>query len=373
MMDLAHVAATLAEDFSERHAADRCRIVRDVAALFLDNCRSLSPEQVGLFDDVLARLVEQIDRELRVYLAERLAPIENAPPRVLSNLAHDGDIAIAGPVLLQARSLDEHFLIECARTQDQEHLQAIARREAVGPLLGDILADRGDTRVLLSLAGNVGAALTERSYALIIERAKDHTELASVLWNRPDISRQHVVMLFERASVAVRARMEAESGKLRPEVAAAIDLAKRKIQDKTLDSSAAYANARASIARLENGGGVTETNIRYFAQHGQFEELIMSLSSLSRVSPGEIERMLLEESCVRLLIVLKAVSLSWPTVRQILLATRTAAMAVEQLEQTRFSYQSLSSDAAAKTLKYHWLREKARGGAAGASHAGRLH
>jgi uncharacterized protein (DUF2336 family) len=371
--NLPNIAATLARDFSERDAAERSRIIRDVAALFIDNCDSLSPDQVGLFDDVLLRLVEQIDRELRVYMAEHLAPIKNAPTKVLTNLAQDGDIAVAGPVLQQAEALDEDFLIERARTQGQQHLKAISLRKRVGPRLGDALTDRGDTQVMLTLASNAGATLTERSYALIIERAKDNMELASVLWNRPDISRQHVITLFERASAAVREAMERESGKLSPEVTAAIDLAKRKLQDKTLDSSAAYANARANIAQLENNGGLTEMNIRYFAQHGQFEELVVALSTLSRISAGDIERMLQEESSVRLLIVLKGISLSWFTVRQILLATRTTPVTVEQLEQTRSSYQLLSPEAATKLLKYHWLREKARGGAAYTDHAGRFH
>jgi hypothetical protein len=61
-------------------------------------------------------------------------------------------------------------------------------------------------------------------------------------------------------------------------------------------------------------------------------------------------------------VVLKAITLSWSTVRAILLATRITPTTIEQLEQTRASYQAMSSDAAAKTLKFHWLREKARGG-----------
>jgi hypothetical protein len=223
------------------------------------------------------------------------------------------------------------------------------------------LFDRGDSRVLLTLASNTGAALSDGGYALIIERAKDDTKLATVLWNRRDISRQQVVMLFERASSAVRAAMERAGGKDALEISAAIALAKRKLLDKTLDSSSAYANARARIAALREGGGVGEANVLYFTQQGKFEELVVSLSSLSRLSASEIERMLLEESHERLLVVLKAIALSWSTVRAILLATRIIPITTEQMERTRASYQAMSSEAAAKTLKFHWLREKARG------------
>ena len=162
----------------------------------------------------------------------------------------------------------DDFLLERAETEGQEHLQAISSREHVGVRLSDALINRGDSQVVLSLASNTGAVLSEGSYALIIDRAKDDTRLASVLWNRRDISRQQVVMLFERASAAVRAAMERTVGKNCPELLAAIALAKRKLLDKTLYSSRAYANARARIAELQESGGVAEANVLYFTQQG---------------------------------------------------------------------------------------------------------
>jgi uncharacterized protein (DUF2336 family) len=362
MTGLSNIAEVLTVCVSERSAKDRGRIVREVAALFVDNCHALSPVQVGLFDDILTKLVEQIDGELRAFLAQQLALTENAPAKVLTHLARDENISVAGPVLRLAACLEEEFLVERARTQGQQHLQAISSRARIGARLGDILIDCGDNEVLQTLAGNSGAVFSAAGYSLIIERAKDNADLASALWNRPDISRQHVVMLFERASTAVRAAMERQDGKINPDIAAAIALAKRKLLDKTLDSSAAYASAKARIAALRQGGGLGEPNVLYFAQQGKFEELVVALSSLSRLPLGDIERMLLEENCERLLIVLKAISLSWSTVREILLASRTIPVTAEQLEQTRALYRSLSSDAVAKTLKFHWLREKARGG-----------
>jgi uncharacterized protein (DUF2336 family) len=361
MINLSNVPEALTADLWKQNASDRGRIVREVAALFVDNSQTLSPEQICLFDDVLTKLVEQIDGELRAFLAQKLAPIKESPRKVMTTLAQDRDIAVAGPVLRQAECLPEDFLLERAEAEGQGYLQAISSREYVGTRLSDTLIDRGDSRVLLTLASNTGAALSDGGYALIIERAKDDTKLATVLWNRRDISRQQVVMLFERASSAVRAAMERAGGKDALEISAAIALAKRKLLDKTLDSSSAYANARARIAALREGGGVGEANVLYFTQQGKFEELVVSLSSLSRLSASEIERMLLEESHERLLVVLKAIALSWSTVRAILLATRIIPITTEQMERTRASYQAMSSEAAAKTLKFHWLREKARG------------
>ena len=363
MISLSNIPEALTADFLKQSAGERGRIVREVAALFVDNSQTLSPEQVSLFDDILTKLVEQIDGELRAFLAQQLAPIRTAPKKVMTNLAQDRDIAVAGPVLRQAECLSEDFLLVRAETEAQEHLQAISSRERVGTRLSDTLIDRGDSRVLLTLANNSGAALSDGGYALIIERAKDDTQLATVLWNRPDISRQQVVMLFERASSAVRAAMERTGDKNSPEVSAAIALAKRKLLDKTLDSSWAYASARARIAALREKGGVGEANVLHFAQQGKFEELVVALSSLSQLSASEVERMLMDESYERLLVVLKAITFSWPTAREILIATREIPITVAQLEQTRASYQAMSGEAAAKTLKFHWLRARARGGA----------
>ena len=50
-----------------------------------------------MFDDVMRRLVSTIEAKARAKLADRLAPIANAPLNIVHLLAFDDDIEVAAP------------------------------------------------------------------------------------------------------------------------------------------------------------------------------------------------------------------------------------------------------------------------------------
>src|SRR5690349_7443857 len=98
-----------AEDLSNRRIRERGRVLRKMADLFLSKSESYSVEQLELFDTVMMKLIEQVDREIRAYLANKLASVDRAPPRIIRHLANDDAIAVAGPVLHHSPCLDEDF------------------------------------------------------------------------------------------------------------------------------------------------------------------------------------------------------------------------------------------------------------------------
>jgi hypothetical protein len=57
----------------------RTEILRRVTDLFLGSADDFNGEQVGLFDDVLAHLIRQVETGALAELGEKLAPIDNAP------------------------------------------------------------------------------------------------------------------------------------------------------------------------------------------------------------------------------------------------------------------------------------------------------
>ena len=106
----------------------RVDILSRVTDLFVNNAENYSEEQIGVFDDVMARLVSAIETKARAKLAQRLAPIANAPSNVIHMLAFDDDIEVARPVLSLSERLDERDLLISAGTKSQKHLFAISRR-----------------------------------------------------------------------------------------------------------------------------------------------------------------------------------------------------------------------------------------------------
>src|SRR5271156_4607648 len=73
-----------------------------------------SEDQIWTFGEVIGRLAEEIEITARVRLANKLAPSSNAPINVITKLAFDDSIDVAGPVLRQSERLDAKTLVENA-------------------------------------------------------------------------------------------------------------------------------------------------------------------------------------------------------------------------------------------------------------------
>src|SRR5580692_12265724 len=120
----------------------RAEMLQRITALFIHGANHYSGEQVDLFDNVFGLLIAEIETKARVALSSHLAPLENAPAKVLRALAHDDDITVAGPVLKLAKRLKEADLVGLAETKSQAHLQAISARRALGEAVTDVLVRR---------------------------------------------------------------------------------------------------------------------------------------------------------------------------------------------------------------------------------------
>jgi len=105
---------------------DECMTTLErVADLFVLHAGHVNDDHVAVFDDVLMRLVDAVEKEAKCELGRRLAPLDNAPAHTIRHLAHNDDIAVAAPVLARSRGLSEQDLLDIARTKGQDHLAAM--------------------------------------------------------------------------------------------------------------------------------------------------------------------------------------------------------------------------------------------------------
>src|SRR5689334_25320462 len=95
-------------------AARRSDILSRVTDLFIYDAQRYSADQISLFGDVMARLARGMGTQARVRLAERLAPIGNAPANLIQMLALDDDPAVAEPLLAHSERLAERDLLRIA-------------------------------------------------------------------------------------------------------------------------------------------------------------------------------------------------------------------------------------------------------------------
>src|SRR6266446_10217643 len=128
--------------------ARRVETLRRVTDLFANGAADYGDAQIGLFDDVFQCLIVHIELSAKALLANRLAPIDTAPPQTIRTLAFDDAIAVAGPVLSKSERLDDAALIKAARNKSQAHLMAISTRRVLSGAVTDVLVQRGNDEVI---------------------------------------------------------------------------------------------------------------------------------------------------------------------------------------------------------------------------------
>src|SRR4030088_2567138 len=141
---LDELQATLAHGTVTR----RVETLRRVTDLFINGVVDYSDEQIGLFDDVFQCLMHHIETSAKALLANRLAPIDTAPPLTIRARAVDDLIEVEAPVLSRSERLDDDALIETARNKSQAHLLAISIRKVLSGAGTDVLGLRGNDEVV---------------------------------------------------------------------------------------------------------------------------------------------------------------------------------------------------------------------------------
>src|ERR1700709_206675 len=121
----------------------RADAARRISELFLQGASSFRADHVDLFDGVLTSLVPHAELAARASLAERLSLLGNAPRGLVGQLAHEDEIAIAGPLLRRSPVIDEQTLIGIAQAKGQGHLLAMTERPAPSSALTDVMVRRG--------------------------------------------------------------------------------------------------------------------------------------------------------------------------------------------------------------------------------------
>jgi uncharacterized protein (DUF2336 family) len=340
--------------------ARRVETLRRVTDLFLSGAVDYSDEQIALFDDVFQCLMHHIETSAKALLANRLAPIDTAPPLTIRALAFDDLIEVAAPVLSRSERLDDEVLIETARNKSQAHLMAISTRRVLSDAVTDVLVLRGNDEVIQSTVNNPGAEFSERGFTRLVNRAEGDDELATCIGLRPTIPRHLYLKLLAKASVTVRARLEAAN----PQQAAEVPIA---VREATLRARAApsattreTAIAHALVKSLYEDGRLDEHQVAAFAEAGKFDEANAAIAALANVTISIAENMMMETRAEGVMILAKVSGMSWSTVKAIIhLRDDLSGMEPTDLASCKATYERLRPSTAQQVLRFHRMQQTA--------------
>lgn len=335
----------------------RALMLKRIANLFSDGAAAFNEDHVGLFDDVLCRLVIEIEIKARAELAERLAPINNAPSELMRKLANDDDISVAGPVISQSARLAESDLVSIAKTKGQAHLIAISERDGIGEAVTDVLVRRGDTEVMHSVAGNQSAKLSEGGFSALVKRAEDDGALAEKVGARPDIPPHLFRDLLVRATAVVQQRL-LQSAK--PETKAEIQRVLDKVSKEFSKSAAIrdYTAAQAVVMGLHQAGKLNEAKLAEFANDKKYEETVTSLAMLCGVPIEAADRLMNGDRPDPILILCKAAGYNWMTVRAIIMSRPSAkGTSSQSLDAAYANFEKLTPATAQRVVRFWQVRD----------------
>ena len=343
-----------------QNIGSRADVLRRITDLFVTGSDRFDVEQRALFDDVMSRLVNEIDNSARAAFGQRLATISNAPSKVSRTLALDDSIQVAGPLLALSDQLDDETLITSAKIKSQEHLLAISQRKILSEGVTDVLVERGNQQVVVTTAANSGARFSEFGYSTLVTRSEDNDELALTVWSRPEIPREHLLTLFATASEAVRLKLEAADRGKATLIRDMVKQASDKIQSNVRERSPEFVAAQAQVESLYRTGALTEERLRAFAQAGRFDETTVALSLLTDLPIGAVERALVHDNSDQMLVLAKSIGLNWDTTSAILLIQNAAKnRSTRDLGQSLANFNKLKPETARTAIQFYRLRERA--------------
>lgn len=318
MTAFSHLVADLEKAIHEGRQDKRVAILRQVTDLFVVGAQGFNEQHVELIGDVLTRLADHVENEVLAELSVKVAPLANAPNAIIQTFARHDEIGIAGPVLTQSPRLSDADLVEIAKSKGQQHLGAISERARLTAAVTEVLVERGDNSVVLKLSRNRGAVFSKAGFGALAKRAEDNGELAENLGNRLDVPPAVLRELMAKATEEVRARLlRGTSPEGQAAIRKAIDAVSARMMSE-VSTPRDFRRAEKLVDELKQMGRLDETSIVNFAEAGQYEEMVVSLSRLCLAPIDLIDPLVQNPSYDGLLTVCKACDFKWATFSAIL-------------------------------------------------------
>jgi uncharacterized protein (DUF2336 family) len=334
-------------------SSERCLLMlRRLQHLLLSSAARLNETQMGVFDDVLVRLIEHIEAPSLVQLSSALSDLSPAPAQAIRRLACHSEIAVATPVLLRSHALSDATLEEFASHLGRQHLRIISSRRTLHEALTDALLKRGDIDVCRVLAKNAGARFSESGYAAIVAVAEPNKDIADSLVLRPDLPRAVLRELLSKATDAVRlALLKAAPPKLRQSIREALDDIAAHVS-KTATEPVIYSEAYARIVALNNSGKLKDSIVNRFAMRREATNVIASLSVLSGAPIEAIEPLMEAKDCDGLLVACRASRLDWQTALSIIRSRSVPQLTEEERACAKEKFEKLCLSVAQQTIRF---------------------
>lgn len=165
----------------------------------------LNTNERAIAEDILLQLLREVETEMRMALADKLAHEPECSKELLDFLIYENPHEVSASILQYSQALNDEYLIEIVQHfEDTEYWQSIARRKEVSENVTRYLIGTDDKDVYRILVKNRGAQFCPISIEWMVNVASSVPDLQGPLISRPEVTPELAAKLYWHVSSELR-------------------------------------------------------------------------------------------------------------------------------------------------------------------------
>lgn len=155
----------------------------------------ISGNERALVADILLQVLDKVDQNIRIEIADRVARVAECPPALVRMLLLD-DPVVAERVLMSGHALPDALLIETARDGSMAHREMIAKRTDLAPSVADACLQYDEGEVCKLVLKRENCQISPNAINKLVALSALNSELQSFLLRRSELEPAHGFTMF---------------------------------------------------------------------------------------------------------------------------------------------------------------------------------
>ena len=145
--------------------------------------------------DLLVEMLREASATDRARVAKRMTGLVEAPNNLLRLLLLD-EIDVARPLLEDSTAMSDADLIATVLGGETEHRKLVARRRDLSEIVGEVLLERAEPKVIEALLRNETARLSQPTMDAIVAASRDEVWLVPLILRRRELRPSQAYVMF---------------------------------------------------------------------------------------------------------------------------------------------------------------------------------
>jgi uncharacterized protein (DUF2336 family) len=340
-------------------STQRRELLREVTDLFFETSGSRSARESALFDEVLQLVAAEMQEGVLAELAEVFADAEDAPLGLLRDLSNHA-FAVAAPILQRGKLIDDSVLLDVVNYQSQDHIKAVAARQAVSEAVSAAIVRFGDDHALDTLIRNDGASIPRASMETVVERARQNAMLHAGVVRRKDIPLDLLNEMYFVVEAGLRDQILKRNGSVdATTLDAALARTRERMRKSAGDMSAETRNAIHFITQKKNSGELNARLLVSLYREAKLQHFLCGLAELTDIDRETAADLIERKDMDGLAMVCRAANIERPLFVTLAVLACGGDDAMARAEEFGRTYNAVPLEAAQRAMRFFKVRKAA--------------